>query len=312
MTNREERDQTVLELQAVAAARAGARSQAAPEAEAAYAPGPRAVTTTEPPREREHVSAPGPARRSGLPRWGRFLVAGLAAVAIAVLTFVVSNAVSATYKASAQLRVTVNGSNGLGQDAVLGANQLAAQLVQLAPTDAVLSRPASQLGLSTSRLRNALSVGTVAQQNIVEISATGSSKAQAEQRATVATSGLLTFLAGDSRTQLRTYRSSVDQVIAGMDNELQRLSRTTGKLGPAQLGVIQGEAGGIAGQAEALRGQLAQHEATSVPAVQEIQGATTASKTTPQPLLYAIVALLVAGFVAVQILTLSERRARGL
>jgi hypothetical protein len=311
MTNREERDQTVLELQAVAAARAGSREQAARHAEAADMPGPRAVTTTEPPREREHLGMPGPARRSGLPRWGRILVAGIAAVAIAVLTFVVSNAISATYKASAQLRVTVNGTNGLGQDAVLGANQLAAQLVQLAPTDAVLAHPAAQLGMSTSRLRSALSIGTVAQQNIVEVSATGSSKAQAEQRAGVVTSGLLAYLAGDARNQLRTYRSSVDEVIAGMDNQLQRLSRTTGKLAPAQLGVIQGEAGGIAGQAEALRGQLAQHQATSVPTVQEIQGATTASKTTPQPLLYAIVALLVAGFVAAQLLTLSERRARG-
>ncbi|HZU39713.1 MAG TPA: hypothetical protein VE992_01605 [Solirubrobacteraceae bacterium] len=307
MTNRDEREQTVLELSASAGPHAatpggaahglsGGSTQTPPTGS-----GERADDPLYPPMAPERV---GGGRRT----WARAGFALAAALVAAVLTYAISSAVAGTYRASTQLRVTVDGPAGLGQDSVLAGNQLTAQLVQVLPTDAVLSRPAAQLGLSTSKLRSTLSVGSVAQQNIIQISETGSSKAQAERRANAVTAGLIAFMARDARTQLSAYQRLVGGAITGLQAQLSRLARAGGKLTPVQAAVLQGEAGAIANQAGSLRGQLAQREATSVPIVQEIQPATTASKVSPRPLLYAIVALLVVAFVAVQLVSLAERR----
>jgi capsular polysaccharide biosynthesis protein len=198
----------------------------------------------------------------------------------------------------------------LGQDSVLGANQLTAQLVQLTPSDVVLAVPAAQLGLSTSALRGALSVGTVAQQNILQISTTAGSGADAQARANAVTRAVLAYVVDSSRLQQAAYARSVQGVINDMGRTLGRLSASQGKLTPAQLGVIQGEAGAIAGQDQALRGQLAQRVAASTPVVKEISAATSASKVSPRPVLYAIVAFLVVGVVAVQIVNAGAWRPR--
>lgn len=322
MTNREERDQTVLELEALAADR-GERPAAAavgadppPGGAAMSAPPAADPRPLEPPVAANGARAPrkpvpdvAPPRQRG--RWAGALIALVVAVAAGVLTYVISSAVSATYKSSTQVQVTVNEPNGLGQDSVLAGNQLTAQLAQLLPTDAVLSRPAIVLGLSTSKLRSALSVGSVAQQNILQISTTASSPSAAEARATAVTAGLLAYMARDTRSQVRAYRRSVTGAIAAMEAQLSALAGRQGKLTPAQLGVIQGEAGAIAGQAQSLTAQQAERAASSVPVLEVIQPASTAAKVTPKPLLYAIVALLVVGFVALQLVAMRERRPDG-
>lgn len=232
----------------------------------------------------------------------------IVALAAAVITYVVASVVPATYKASSQLRMTVNGSSGLGQDAVTGGNSLAAQVVQLAPSDAVLSGPATRLGMSVGKLRDALTAGTIAQQNIVQVSTTGSSEAQAEQRASTVTSALIAYLQRDSSRQVQSYTSSVSGAIGAMDGQIAQLAHPKGRTTPFQESILQGEVGAVAAQIEALRGQMAQHVAASVPVIQEIQSPTSASKVAPRPTLYAIVALLVAGVIAVQLVTLRARR----
>jgi hypothetical protein len=242
--------------------------------------------------------------------WRDGAVVLVVAVVVAALTYVISNSVSATYRASTQVQVSVPGQNGLGQDSVLGANQLTAQLVQLAPSDAVLDGPATLLGISSSALRGALSVGAVAQQNILQISATAGSSAGAQARANAVTRAVLTYVANSSQRQLDAYARSVQGVIKGMGTALGRLSSSRGKLSPAQLGVIQGEAGAIASQDQALRGQLAQRAAASSPTVQEISAATSATKVSPRPVLYTIVAFLVVGFLGLQLVNAGAWRSR--
>jgi hypothetical protein len=113
-----------------------------------------------------------------------------------------------------------------------------------------------------------------------------------------------------ARAQQHAYRQAVAGAVGAMNRQLAGLAGRRGKLTSAQLGVIQGEAGAIAGQAQSLAAQQAQRLATSIPVLQVIQPATTANKVTPKPLLYAIVALLVVGFVALQLATMRERPAR--
>ncbi len=260
---------------------------------------------------RADASPPAPGRPPGT-SWRPLAVTVLAAVAAGVLTYVIATAVPATYRASTQLRVTVNGQFGLSQDSVLAGNQLTAQLAQAATTDAVLAGPANALGLSTGALRSEISVGTVAQQNLLQVSANAGSGAVAQQRANAVTSGLLAFIARDSGIQSLGYRQAVIGAISGMDRELNHLGTVSGKLTPAQIALIQGEAGAIAGQVTSLRGTLAQRAATGVPVVQELQSATSASQVAPKPLLYAIVALVVVGFIALQLMVVAERRGRGI
>lgn len=249
-----------------------------------------------------------PAPRSRI--WLRLAVALVVALLAAGLTFVISDSVSATYRASTQLQIAVAGQNGLGQDAVQGANQLTAQLVQVGPSDAVLSGPASALGMSTSDLRGVLSFGAQAQQNILQISATAGSKAQAQARAAAVTAALVAYVGTTSRRQLQAYTDSVQGVLTGMGTALGRLNAAKGKLTPAQLGVIQGEAGAIASQDQALRAQLAQRAAATTPIVTQVSGASSASKVSPQPVLYTIVAFLVVGFIALQLVYAGAWRPR--
>jgi capsular polysaccharide biosynthesis protein len=120
----------------------------------------------------------------------RVLIAIVFALVIAAATFGVSSAISPTYGSSTQLLVNVNEANGLGVDAISAANQLTAQYVQLVPTDAVLAAPAAKLGMSVGDLRNAISAGSVSQQNLLQINAQGPSASAAQQRAATVSSDL--------------------------------------------------------------------------------------------------------------------------
>lgn len=244
---------------------------------------------------------PPPVDPAGARTWLRLGLALIVAALVALVTYLISNSVSATYRASTQLQISIAGQNGLGQDAVQGANQLTAQLVQVAPSDLVLDDPATRLGMTTSALRAALSVGAQAQQNILQISTTAGSRGDAQARATAVTDALRTYVADSGRRQLQAYTDSLQGVLSDMESHLGRLGAARGKLSPAQLGVIQGEAGALASQDQALRAQIAQRAAASTPIVTQISQATSASKVAPRPLLYAIVAFLVVGFIALQI-----------
>jgi capsular polysaccharide biosynthesis protein len=269
----------------------------------------QATNPVEPGRADAPPPPPGRPARAG---WRPLAVTVLAALAAGALTYVIATAIPATYRSSADLLVTVNGQYGLSQDSVLAGDQLTAQLAQAATTDAVLAGPAAALGEGTGALRSQVSVGTVAQQNILQISANAGSTAVAEQRTDAVTRSLLAFIAHDAGTQGRGYRQAVISAIGGMDRELNHLGTVTGKLTPAQIALIQGEAGAIASQVTSLRGTLAQRSATGVPLVQELQSPTSASQVAPKPLLYAVVALVVVGFIALQLMVVAERRRHGL
>jgi hypothetical protein len=75
--------------------------------------------------------------------------------------------------------------------------------------------------------------------------------------------------------------------------------------------VIEGQIASLQTQEQTLRTDLAQRQASSAPVIQQLQAAGDGSKVSPRPALYAIVALVVAAFVAAQVLTLMERRRGG-
>lgn len=277
------------------------------------------TASTQPMHEAELPRMAGPAPDAAPPgeprrRMSAWAVIGVAfAVVVGAATYAISSAVPATYQSSTQVQITVNASSGLGQDSTLASNSLTAQYVQLATTDAVLGRPAAQLGLSISALRSNLSVGTVAQQNLLQISARARSADEAQRRAAVVTRDFVAYVLRDARRKLTSYSAAVS---AQMRQINRRIAQITSQLGPAQPGNtaqslgLDSELGALTTQQQTLRNQLTQHLASSVPSVQQVQSAGQGSKVSPKPLLYAIVGLLVAAFVAAQVVVLVGRRRR--
>lgn len=250
-----------------------------------------------------------PPRRPGRIALRVVIVIAFALVAAAA-TYGVSSAISATYRSSTQLLVNVNEAGGLGLDAVSAANQLTAQYVQLVPTNAVLAAPAAKLGMSIGDLRNNISAGTVSQENLLQINADGPSASAAQQRATTVTGDLMSYLARTNRDQLHAYISSLTGQLHVVDNNYAQLAARLGTAQGAEAAFIQGELGSLATQQQSLQSQLTQHATAGAPQIQLVRPAGSGSRVAPQPILYAVVALLVAGFIAAQAVAWDYRRRR--
>jgi hypothetical protein len=240
----------------------------------------------------------------------RVLIVIVFALAAAGVTYGISSAISPTYGSSTQLLVNVNEANGLGVDAVSAANELTAQYVQLVPTNAVLAAPAAKLGMSVTDLRNNISAGTVSQENLLQINANGPSASAAQQRAAVVTSDLVSFLERTNTAQLHTYIGTLSAQLRALDNDYAQLARRLTRARGAQAAYLQGELGALASQQQSLQSQVTQRATAGVSQIQLVRPAGRGARVAPQPTLYAIVALLVAGFVAAQAVAWDHRRRR--
>jgi capsular polysaccharide biosynthesis protein len=226
------------------------------------------------------------------------------AVGVAGATYGISTAVSPTYQSSAQLRIVVNEANGLSQDALQASNALTAQLVQLLPTDATLTAPAQGLGMSLSALRSSISVGSVGQQNILQITANAPSAAQARDRAATVARDFITFTATEARGQLGRYVGDLLTAIRATNASLIQLRAAGG--GPEVT--LRNRLESNVTKEQSILTELVRREASAVPVIQQVQAAGLGSRVSPRPVLYAIVALLIAGLLAAQFVRLTERR----
>ena len=235
-----------------------------------------------------------------------------ATLAIAVLagavTYAISSRITPTYRSTAELRVTVNGSAGLGTDSLTAANDLTAQLVQVATTNAVLQSPAASLGMSVSQLASHVSVGSVSQQNVLAVSADATTAALARQRATAVARGLSSFLATDASAENATYSRPINEQISRLAQSLAKIvNQLRHSSGTRVTQLLQTQYSAVLGQEQALQAQLAQRNATGTPSVLEVEPPSLGAKVAPRPTLYAIVGAVVAGFIALQLLVLRRR-----
>jgi uncharacterized protein involved in exopolysaccharide biosynthesis len=263
-------------------------------------------------KERRFSDRPPPGWLPGRPgRLGRLVLIVVAfALAVALVTYGISSAISPTYRSSTQLLVNVNEANGLGVDAITAANDLTAQYVQLVPTDAVLATPAAKLGMSVGDLRNDISAGTVSQENLLQINADGPSASAAQHRADTVSSDFMSFLAHTNSTQLHSYVSALSRQLQSVNNDYAQLAARLQNARGAQAAYIQGELGALSAQQQSLQSQVTQHATAGVPMIQLVHPASRGGRGAPQPALYALVALLVAGFLAAQAAAWDYRRRR--
>jgi capsular polysaccharide biosynthesis protein len=262
------------------------------------------MTILDTPAQRTAHAVHGAPRSRVLTLWRLWTLVVVVAALVAGATYAVATAISPSYESSAQFRISVNEGAGLSQDALLASNSLTAQLVQLLPTDAVLAAPARQLGMSVSALRGALSVGSVAQQNLLQITASGPSAAAARRRAGTVADDFMTYMASDGTRQIGSYIHQVSSAIVSTNRTIRRLSASGGRLSGSLAGAL---AVNVKSE-QALLIQLSQRARSAVPIVQEVQTAGAGSLVSPQPKLYAFIAFLVAAFLGAQAAQWVRRR----
>jgi len=241
-------------------------------------------------------------------RFVPLLVALVIALIAGTLTYEVSARVAPTYRSSAELRVTVNGASGLGTDSLTAANDLTAQLVQVASTSLVLQRPAAELGMSASTLASSISVGSVSQQNLLAISAEAPSALAAQKRAVAVVNGLMAFVAEDIARANATFSRPLDIRISRLGRILDTIAKQLRRpQGTGAQFVLQAQYTNVVSEQQSLRTQLAERVASGRPSIVAVDRAGLGVKVAPRPTLYAIVGAVVAGFVALQLLVLRRR-----
>ncbi len=225
-----------------------------------------------------------------LRRWPA-LIGG--AVLIALITFAVSEAVPATYASSAMVAVQVSGTDA--NDTTLGANNLASQYASEVNASQVLSLADSMLPSKSAIPSSSISGSTVSAQNLVSISATGSSPSLAQERAAVVTRAFIRYINAQVAAHANQYEHAysielkpLDDEIAQDEAELGTLRSTSGKAVAVQL-----ELNTLLAQRASSETAIAQTAVAGRPSVTLVSDADTASQSAPRPKLYALVGFIV-------------------
>ncbi|MDX6647625.1 MAG: hypothetical protein QOK40_3352 [Miltoncostaeaceae bacterium] len=273
-------------------------------------------------RARLHNGGPRePVSRGALIWRAKRLILAVAAVC-GVLTLVVSMLVPATYSSSATVRVSFPPALGGLRDTVLASNDLASQYAQLVTSTPVVDDAARRLGISSSNLRGAISAGTVADQNLISLSAQGSSAAEAGGRSNALADAFTRYLAQANARQTAAYATVVSKRLLPLQRQIDaaqaRMARAARGFAAAGQGAREAANATFAsqqsllatlqGQRQQLLSGLAQAAAGAQPSVEIVTVAGPGDKVQPRPVLYAVLALVLGGLVTAQIVVLAHRR----
>jgi O-antigen/teichoic acid export membrane protein len=214
----------------------------------------------------------------------------LVAVLVAAVVYVVSNRTSPTYQSSAVVRVSVQATTGISDPAVTAANDLASQFAQLASTEPVVNDAASRLGTGTNL--GSITAGTIAAQNLIRISVTGSSASQAKARTTAVAKAFVAYVNRINARQASDYARAVTSKLGPLDREIAAARK---RLLSASLEAKREATvllSSLIGQEQTVLTTVAQSSAAAQPHVQLVAPGGAAKKTSPKPLLYAGIGLL--------------------
>jgi capsular polysaccharide biosynthesis protein len=202
-------------------------------------------------------------------------------VVIAAAAYGIGLALPKIYQSSGKIRVAVPTQGGLQDPSVTAANDLATQYAQLVDTPSVRDLTAQALGVTPSSLSGKLAGATVSAQNIIQVTATADSSGQATTRAAAAVEAVRGFLSGLTHAQNAEYLANVDRALKSMNTAtaLLKSPATGAAVGSARVQLI---------------GQAYRDQAGNQPTFQVVDMAGSASQTSPQPKLYALVAFIVA------------------
>jgi capsular polysaccharide biosynthesis protein len=224
------------------------------------------------------------------------LIIGVALVAGA-LTYFACSLISPTYRSSATIRVMVQPVGSAISDSVTASNDIAKQYLQIVDSTPVIQQAAGQLHMSPGVLSSAVSAGTVSDQNLVSVSSDGPTPSDAANRANSVASSFVSYINAVNARQVAALTGTFDAQLAENRREISQAIASNS-------GALQG----LVAQRQTIEGTLAQQAAAAQPLVEVQAQAGPGSKDQPKPVLYTLIAVLVAAFATAQIAVMVGRR----
>jgi capsular polysaccharide biosynthesis protein len=229
-------------------------------------------------------------------RWWLVLIIALV---IGGATYVVSKKVPAQFRSTATVSVQVTGAADPNESAT-AANSVASQYAQIVTGGTVLQAAAKTLSPGdVSGLSGAVSGGTVADQNIVQVRATGASPGQAQRRATAVVNALRLYVtrvssnasSAYSRTARRQLKP-IDTQISSISAKISAASRDT--LASGRYLALQQTLSTLIAQRSSAESAIAQNATAGQPSMNLLSAAGAGAQVAPKPTLYAAVAFVLA------------------
>ena len=225
---------------------------------------------------------------------------------IAAIAYVVGSALPGVYQSSGLVRVVVLSQQGRTDGVVTAENDTATQLVQLAGSQPVLDSAAASLGESSASLSGKITASTLGAQNLVQVQATGDSRASARARALAATQALAAYVGGLNAQTVQQYLGTVQSALGPISRQISatyaRISKDSAVLRAADT--LQLET--LLSTRSQVIGQVARDAASNRTSLQVVSYSDAPSVVYPKPALYALVAFIAAlilvgrlGFMAV-------------
>jgi capsular polysaccharide biosynthesis protein len=228
--------------------------------------------------------------------WGIVVLVG--AVLIAVVTYVIAGQFPAEYKSSTSLVVQVSGANP--NEAATAANTVASQFAQDLTGEAVIAQASRRLSAADAKgLSGAVSGGTVAAQNVVQIIASGSSPGQAQRRAAAVSVGLTKYAHALVETQAKTYARAARAQLAPISAQIATVTAALSKIPASEQTSgraisLQGTLSTLVSERATASAAIAQQATGGEPTIALLDKAPPGGKTAPKPALYAAAAFVLA------------------
>jgi capsular polysaccharide biosynthesis protein len=203
--------------------------------------------------------------------------------------YAIGLALPSVYQSNGTFRVVVPAQLGIQDPNVTAGNDLATQYAQLASSDLIRDLTARALDVTPSSLDGKIVGSTVAAQNIVQVTASGSSTSLARDRTGAALASLRSYVGHLNALLNLQYVANVKR---GLTSPL--IAGTAGSAKVTPVTPVTQLSGSLAGIQAQVLGQVVRDAAGNEPALQTVDPANSASKTSPRPPLYAVVAFIVA------------------
>ena len=277
--------------------------------------GPTQAAPPPPPPAPAPPPAPVGIDRLGLAWRGKFWIL-LVTVIGGVGAYVGCSLLPPTYESSATLRVVVQSSTGISQDAVLASNALAIQYTPLIRSSPVVTPAAERIGVPAGTLQASISSGTVGDQNLMAVSARAATEREAQRRANAVARQFVTYVRATNRQQVASYSRVVGTTLSPIQSEIEVLQRQLGARSGAGLpsgssaaiNSAQATLASLLTARQTAAADLARRVASSQPQIDLIGQAGAGAQVEPKPMLYALVTAVAAFLLTLQLVVVIGAR----
>jgi capsular polysaccharide biosynthesis protein len=250
--------------------------------------------------------------------WRARLWIVVSVVAAVLGTGAVSASIPGVYESSVDVAVNLPATS---QQSLTATNLIAAQYALVVTLPPVVEPAAAALGISSAKLASRTSGGTVAGQNVIRVTVGWDSPTIARRATAAIGESLVRYIGADMRDRAASYANAVAAQLAPLDTQIAderaRVAKLRGAAGrspdtaqQSQISAADLLINTLTERRAALVIQAAVGSENQRAQAQALGTAAPAHKVAPQPLLYSLVAAVVALIVASQVALVIARRGR--